>query len=82
MVYTQVEPFAEVSGDDVIAAIKADPLARHDIPEWVAGTARGVIERCWAPEAAERPSFAEVVQTLTGWYCGDEMGGEAADVYL
>ena len=82
VIYAQTEPYAGLSGDEVIAAIKADPEARHDIPNWTDIVARGLIEQCWAVESAARPSFDDVRAVLSGRYCGDEIGGQAAEVYL
>ena len=80
-VYSQAESFAGISGDEVVASIKADPLARHDIPDWVDAVARGVIERCWEADASARPTFHVVSETLRAHYCSSGIGGIAAEVY-
>lgn len=82
VIYTQVEPFAGLSGSEVVLAIKSDPLARHDIPDWVDRVARSEIERCWAPLGTGRPIFAEVSVVLRDQYCGDEVGGTQEEVYF
>ena len=82
VICAQVEPFAGMSGDEVVAAIKSDPLARHDIPDWVDHVSRGVIQRCWDPDGGDRPSFAEISHVLRFQYCGDEVGGEEREVYF
>ena len=81
VIYSQVEPFAGVSGDDVIATIRADPRARHEVPAWTDAVAARVIERCWAANGSQRPSFPQVENELGAHYCGNEVGGEAVDVY-
>lgn len=80
-IFAQVEPFAGLSGDEVIAAIKTDPLARHEIPAWTDATARGVIEQCWDPDGSERPSIVQVCGIMRDRYCGDEVGGDEKEVY-
>ena len=82
VIYSQVEPFAGIDGDAVVATIKSDPLARHDIPDWVDNEARRMIEHCWGQDGPDRPSFAEIYQTLRTQYCGDDLGGGAEEVYL
>ena len=82
VIYAQTEPYAGLSGDEVIAAIKADPEARHDIPNWTDHVVRRLIEQCWAGESAARPSFDDVSAVLSERYCSDEIGGQAAEVYL
>ena len=81
VIYAQAEPFAGVSGDEVIAMIKANPDARHGIPDWTDPVAAGVIERCWAGSGGARPAFEEVRDTLSRHYCGGEVQGDASDVY-
>ena len=71
-----------MTGDEVVAAIKSDPMARHDIPGWIDNVARGVIERSWAPDGADRPSFVEIAHILRNQYCGDEVGGAKEEVYF
>ena len=81
-IYAQVEPFAGVSGDEVLSLIRSDPYARHEIPAWTDAVARGAINQCWEAEGTARPSFADLSETLGDRYCGSEIGGEAAEVYL
>ena len=81
VIYAQIEPFAGMSGDEVVAAIKSDPLARHDIPGWVDTVARGVIEQCWASDGSDRPLFVEISHVLRDRYCGDQVGGDEKEVY-
>ena len=80
-IYAQVEPFAGLSGDEVMDAIRADPTARHEIPAWTDAVARGVIEQCWAADGGDRPPFERISEVLRGWFCGDELGGTPAEVY-
>ena len=82
VIYSQVEPYVGVGGNEVMAAIRADPTARHDIPTWTDKVAAGVITQCWAVEAADRPSFEDIRKVLSGWFTGGEVGGAAEDVYL
>ena len=82
VIYAQVEPFARQSGDEVMSVIKSDPFARHEIPGWTDAVARGVIEQCWEADGGDRPAFGAVFEVLRGWFCGDEVGGVAADLYL
>ena len=65
----------------VVAVIKSDPMARHDIPDWVDNVTRGVIEQSWAPDGADRPFFVEIAQILRDQYCGD-VGGTEEEVYF
>lgn len=76
-----MEPFAGIHGDEVVAAIKSDPQARHGIPDWVDDVARDMIAQCWAVDSAVRPSFDEISKVLQGRYCSEDVGGEAAEVY-
>ena len=68
-------------GDEVMAAIRADPFARHEIPAWTDPVARGLIEQCWEADGRARPPFEHVRDVLTGWFCGAEVGGDRDDVY-
>ena len=82
VIYAQVEPFAGLSGDDVIAAIKADPDTRHVIPVWTDFVVRGVIERCWeSTRRGPRPAFGDIFDVLQPRFCSDEIGGKPEDVY-
>ena len=71
-----------MSGDEVLAAIRADPAARPEIPGWTDALARAVIEDCWSADGVARPSFAEVKEVLGRWYCSDDVGGVPAEAYL
>lgn len=81
VIYSRAEPFAGVHGDAVVAMIKADPTARHEIPAQTDPVAAGVIERCWAAEGDARPTFEAVSNELCLRYCSADVGGASADVY-
>ena len=52
--------FPKISLADVGAGKKAD------IPSSISGFARDLINKCWSYEASDRPSFAEICDTLKG----------------
>lgn len=52
--------FPKISVADVSAGKKAD------IPDSITDFSRELIDRCWSCQASERPSFAEICDTLKG----------------
>ena len=82
VIYSQVEPFLGVPAEDVVEAIRRDPSSRHELPAWTDTVARGVIGQCWEADPAARPTFDQIRDVLSGWFCGGEVGGAATDAYL
>ena len=81
VIYAQVEPFAGLDGAEVMAAIRADPSMRHEVPAWTDTVAAGLVRLCWDEDGTVRPTFDNLRDVLTGRYCGGEIGGIGDDVF-
>eukprot|EP00897_Mesotaenium_endlicherianum_P000306 jgi/Mesen1/10276/ME000789S09554 len=60
---TGEEPYATMHYGLIISGIMNNTL-RPPIPQWCDPQWRALMERCWAPVAAERPSFPEIIVEL------------------
>ncbi|KAK4337554.1 hypothetical protein RND71_042041 [Anisodus tanguticus] len=57
------EPYAEMHCASIIGGIVNNTL-RPQIPTWCDPEWKALMESCWAPDPAERPSFSEISQRL------------------
>ncbi|XP_016494688.2 RAF-like serine/threonine-protein kinase 20 [Nicotiana tabacum] len=57
------EPYADMHCASIIGGIVNNTL-RPQIPTWCDPEWKALMESCWAPEPAERPSFSEISQKL------------------
>ncbi|KAJ7526289.1 hypothetical protein O6H91_16G000700 [Diphasiastrum complanatum] len=60
---TGEEPYANMHHGEIIGGIVNDNL-RPPIPNWCDPAWKSLMERCWAADYANRPSFSEVVNEL------------------
>ncbi|XP_060171579.1 uncharacterized protein LOC132602814 isoform X1 [Lycium barbarum] len=57
------EPYADMHCASIIGGIVNNTL-RPQIPTWCDPEWKALMESCWAPDPAERPSFSEISQRL------------------
>nr|XP_016458762.1 PREDICTED: uncharacterized protein LOC107782390 isoform X3 [Nicotiana tabacum] len=57
------EPYADMHCASIIGGIVNNTL-RPQIPTWCDPEWKALMESCWAPDPAERPSFSEISQKL------------------
>ena len=69
---TGEEPYANMHAGSVIGGIISNSL-RPPVPGWCDPAWKALMQRCWAAEAADRPTFSEVVKELQAMQA--EMGG-------
>ncbi|KAL5773117.1 hypothetical protein ACOSQ2_013041 [Xanthoceras sorbifolium] len=62
-VLTGDEPYADMHCASIIGGIVNNTL-RPQIPTWCDPEWKSLMERCWASDPAERPSFSEISQRL------------------
>ncbi|OMO91503.1 Phox/Bem1p [Corchorus capsularis] len=60
---TGEEPYADMHCASIIGGIVNNTL-RPKIPSWCDPEWKGLMEKCWASDPAERPSFSEISQKL------------------
>ena len=82
VIYTQTEPFAGNTGDEVMTLVRANPDHRFALPPWMDAAVAGAVGRCWVTELGARPSMEAVKASLAARWTGDEVGGDPTEAYL
>ena len=80
--HSQVEPFGGREGSEVMSEVRANPGARHQIPAWTDDTMAALLDRLWAPDPADRPTFAEARHAIGAHFCTADLGGSPEEAYL